>query len=221
LFHLWYAEGMEPTRAKQLNGRRSQAARNDQRILEAARAVFIADPGAPISAVAARAGVGIGALYRRYCSKEELLRQLSRDGLCRYIAEAEAALANDGDPWDAFAQFMRRIVEADTHSLTLRLAGTYTPTDDLYREAARAQELNLRLFQRTKSAGAIRADVVVDDIALLLEQLAAIRVGNRNRTGQLRQRYLALLLDALHTPSAAPLPGPAPSWEEISRRWDR
>ena len=56
-----------------------------------------ADPDAPISAVAEHAGVGISALYRRYENKEDLLRRLSGDGLRRYIAEAEAALADDGD----------------------------------------------------------------------------------------------------------------------------
>jgi AcrR family transcriptional regulator len=203
-----------------LSGRRAQAARNDHVILEAARDVFVADPGAPISAVAQRAGVGIGALYRRYASKEDLLRWLCLEGLHRYIAAAEAALADEGDTWMAFSSFMRRVVEADTHSLTLRLAGTFTPTPELYGEAARAQELNVRLFERARSAGAIRADVEVDDLGLLFEQLAAIRVEDRERTNQLRQRYLALLLDGLRERSAAPLPGPAPSWEEVSGRWD-
>ena len=63
---------METTPAP-LSGRRAEAARNDQRIIDAAREVFVADSGAPIAAVAKRAGVGIGALYRRYASKEELL----------------------------------------------------------------------------------------------------------------------------------------------------
>ena len=92
-----------------LSGRRAEAARNDERILESARAVFVADPGAPISAVAEHAGVGVGALYRRYESKEELLRRLCADGLARFIAAAEAALADHGDPWDAFADFMRAL----------------------------------------------------------------------------------------------------------------
>src|ERR687895_1108606 len=96
-----------------LRGRQAEAARNDEVILEAARAVFIADPGAPVAAVAERAGVGISALYRRYPSKEELLRRLSSDGLRRYLAEAEAALADDGDPWAAFVGFMGRIMDAD------------------------------------------------------------------------------------------------------------
>ena len=202
-----------------LSGRRAEAARNDKLILEAAREVFVADPGAPISAVAELAGVGIGALYRRYGSKQELLRRLSADGLRTYTTAVEDALADDGDPWAAFAGFMRRIVDADTHSLTLRLAGTFTPTEELYRDSERAQELNVRLFERTRDAGAIRSDIEVDDIALLLEQLAAVRVANEDRTQQLRHRYLALLLEALHDPSGPQLPGPPPSWEEIDQRW--
>jgi AcrR family transcriptional regulator len=212
--------GMEPTTGP-LSGRRAQAARNNQLILQAARAVFVADPDAPIAAVASRAGVGIGALYRRYPSKEDLLRRLAGDGLRRYLAEAEAALADDGDPWAAFAGFMGRIVDADTHSLTLRLAGTFTPTKDLYDDAATAHELNLRLLERTKAAGAIRPDFDVNDLTFVFEQVASIRLDDQDRTSQLRHRYLALLLDGLHTPSPRPLPGPPPTLQEVSSRWNR
>ena len=44
-------------------GRQAEAERNNVRILDAAREVFIANPAAPISEVALRAGVGIAALY--------------------------------------------------------------------------------------------------------------------------------------------------------------
>jgi AcrR family transcriptional regulator len=215
-----YNYGMreENTRGR-LSGRRAEAVRNDAVILDAARAVFVEDPKAPISAVAGRAGVGIGALYRRYGSKEDLLRRLAADGLEIYISVVEDALEDEGDPWEAFAGFMRRVVDADTHSLTLRLAGTFVPTEELYRDSARAQELNQRLFGRTRDAGAIRSDVEVDDIALLFEQLAAVRMGDEERTRQLRRRYLELLLDALRDRSGSRLPGPPPSWEEIQRRW--
>jgi AcrR family transcriptional regulator len=202
-----------------LSGRRAQAERNDRRILEAAREVFVADPGAPISAVAKRAGVGISALYRRYASKEELLRHLSAEGLEWYIAAAEAALSDDADPWAAFTGFVRRIVDADTHSLTLRLAGTFAPSEELYRSAEHAQQLNVRLLEQTKAAGAIRPDLVVDDLTFLFEQLASVRVTDKERTRQLRARYLALHLEALHSPSTVPLPGPPPSWEEVRQRW--
>jgi AcrR family transcriptional regulator len=202
-----------------LSGRKAEAARNDQRILEAARTVFVADPGAPIAAVAEHAGVGISALYRRYASKEDLLRRLCGDGLKVYLAAAEAALAAEGDPWEAFAEFMRRVVDADTHSLTARLAGTFTPTDELNRDAAAALVLNERLIERTRAAGGLRPDLDVNDLSMLFEQLAAVRLGDERRTRQLRHRYLALLLEALHQPSANSLPGPPPTWQELTERW--
>src|ERR671916_1578122 len=86
-----------------LSGRRAEAARNDGVILQAAREVFLADPGAPIAAVAERAGGVIGALSRRYPSKDALLQRLCGDGLQSYIEAAEQALADEGDAWEAFA----------------------------------------------------------------------------------------------------------------------
>jgi AcrR family transcriptional regulator len=210
---------MTGSTAARMNGRRAQAARNDQLILEAARAVFIADPTAPISAVAARAGVGISALYRRYPSKEELLRRLCADGLGRYIAAAEAMLADEGDPWEAFACFMRTLVDVGGTSLTQRLAGTFTPTDDLFHDAATAQELNERVFARVREAGAMRPDLDVNDIGIILEQLASIRLGDEGRSHELRHRYLALYLDAMRRPADTPLPGPPPTWSELGERW--
>src|ERR687897_2584722 len=157
---------MDTDATPRLPGRQSEAARNDRRILEAAREVFTADSNAPISTVAERAGVGISALYRRYRSKEELLQELSLNGLRRYIDEMEAALGDDGDPWDAFAAFMCRAVAADTSSLTLHLAGTFTPTEAHWRDGEKAFQLNTRLLDRTKSAGDLRQEFGVGDLSL-------------------------------------------------------
>jgi AcrR family transcriptional regulator len=205
---------------KPLSGRRAEAARNDQLILDAARRVFTEDPEAPIAAVAERAGVGIGALYRRYRSKDELLQRLAGDGLRRYIAEVVAALADNGAPWDAFARFMQRSVNAGAGSLTLRHAGTFSSTDELRRAGQEAYTVTQQLLDRTKDAGALRPEIEVGDLSLLFEQLQAVRVGDEARTDQLRQRYLTLLLDALHVTDAVPLPGPAPQWEEMNRRYE-
>ncbi|WP_433241797.1 TetR/AcrR family transcriptional regulator [Streptosporangium sp. CA-135522] len=210
---------MKTTTTGPMSGRKAQAARNDQVILDAARTVFVADPGAPISAVAERAGVGISALYRRYASKDDLLRKLCSDGLKIYIAEAEAALSDEGDPWEAFTVFMRRVVDADVHSLTINLAGTFTPDEDLYRESTHASELAERVFGRAVQAGVLRPGLDVADMSMIFEQLAAVHLGDEERTAQIRHRYLALMLDALHLTSAPSLPGPPPSAEEITRRW--
>ena len=205
-----------------LSGRQAQAARNDEVILAAARAVFVADPGAPISAVAERAGVGISALYRRYASKEELLRKLCSDGLARYIEESEKALADDREPWVAFGAFLHALVDADTNSLTQRLAGTFTPTPDLWQDAARAAELNQAIYERTKEF--LRPGIVVEDFAVILEQITSITLGDEARTNQLRHRYLTLMLEAMHRSGEHPgggadLPGPPPSNDELTDRW--
>lgn len=203
-----------------MSGRKAEAARNDGVILAAAREVFTADPSAPISAVAERAGVGISALYRRYGSKEGLLQKLSADGLDAYISAVEGALADGGDPWEAFANFMRRAVDADTNSLTSRLAGTFTPTEEMFNEGRRARELNERLFEHVREADVIREDIVFEDISMLLEQLATVRIGGKERTFQLRHRYLALFLEALRAPQESELPGPPPNWKETGGRWE-
>lgn len=201
-----------------LSGRRQQAARNDQVILEAAREVFLADPGAPISEVAKRAGVGISALYTRYASKDELLHKLCRDGLLRFVAETEAALADDRDPWTMFSDYMHRLVDADTSSLTLALAGRFTPTPDMFALGERANQLSGKLFERVRAE--LRPGVGVHDISLVFELVAAVKLSDRERTHQIRRRWLAVILDGLRARNREPLPGPAPTWQEINQRWE-
>ena len=206
-----------PPSSPPLSGRRAQAARNDERILESAKAVFLADPDAPITAVAKHAGVGISALYTRYGSKEELLRKLCHDGLALFVAETEAALADDRDPWSSFSDYMRRLVDADTSSMTLALAGTFTPTAEMFALAERANQLLQTFFDRVR--GALRPDVDVHDISLIFELVAALKLTDRERTLQLRQRYLAVILDGLRARERDRLPGPPPSWQELNERW--
>lgn len=209
---------MSPTAP--LSGRKAQAARNDQIILDSAREVFVANPSAPVAAVAEHAGVGMGALYRRYPSKDDLIRQVCSDGLNTYIAIVEAALDDDADPWASFETFMREVVAADTHSITTALAGTFTPSAELNTAAARTGELNRALLDRTRAAGVLRPDITDGDISVIFEQMAAIHVPDPERTKELRHRYLTLALDSLRNPPmTTPLPGQAPTLEERAARW--
>jgi AcrR family transcriptional regulator len=204
---------------ERLSGRRAQARRNDPRIREAARDVFTAHPDAPMSAVAARAGVGISALYRRYANKEDLLRQVAHDGLQQYLDIAEEAAADERDAWTAFEDFMARLLDAQTVAITMKLAGTFTPNQELIAMSQRAAELNEAILKRTKRDGGLRRDVVVDDLSMILEQVSSIRLGDASRTRELRRRYLALFLDGLRTRGPRRLPGPAPKPEELASRW--
>ncbi|MBL1072822.1 TetR/AcrR family transcriptional regulator [Nocardia sp. 2] len=199
-----------------LPGRKAQAARNDELILAAARDVFLADPKAPISAVAERAGVGISALYRRYPSKEVLLRTLCYDGLHRYNVETEAALENPDD-WQALVEFLRRVVDADVHSLTVHLAGTFTPDDSILPEVLKAGELNDEILRRAQRSGRLRESVTTQDFSLILESCAAILLPDPTRTAELRRRVLALLIDGLAADGE--LPGPPPAPDEFAYRW--
>lgn len=201
---------------KPLPGRKAQAARNDGIILDAARTVFLADAGAPIAAVAERAGVGISALYRRYPSKETLLRTLCYDGLRRYNEEAAAALELSDD-WAVLVDFLRRVVDADVHSLTVRLAGTFTPDESILPEVRRAGTLNDEILRRARSSGRLRAGVTTSDFGLILEACAAISLPDPQRTAQLRRRVLAMLIDGLA--ATGELPGPPPEPGEFADRW--
>jgi hypothetical protein len=49
--------------------------------------------------------------------------------------------------------------------------------------------------------------------------VAAIKASDRDRTKQLRRRYLAVILDGLRASDREPLPGPPPSWRELNERW--
>jgi AcrR family transcriptional regulator len=202
-------------------GRRAEAARNDVRVVATAREVLIADPGAPMAELARRAGVGVGSLYRRYPSRELLVQQVCIEAMGRIEAEAQRALARvDSAPWSAFVGFLEGCLDAGAGSLR-RLAGTFEPTAEVLAAAQSMRVAVQEVLERSQAAGAVRDDVTTADVNLLFEQLRAVRIGSPQRVAVLQRRYLALALQALAAPAAAPLPGPPPTWEEIRSRWVR
>ena len=207
--------------ARVQRGRYIEAERNDAAILEAARAIFVANPSAPISAVARRAGVGIGAVYNRYGSKENLMGTLCEIGQDIYLDEVSHALDSEGDPGESYFEFLRGIVAADTHSLTVSLAGTFTPRERHIEKAERMRQLGEALFERAQEAKALRPDVTFLDVAFLLEAIATTRLGDPGRTAELRQRQLALIIDGLRSVDSEGLPGSSPTWDEQDARWAR
>jgi AcrR family transcriptional regulator len=202
-----------------LGGRGAEAARNDELILAAARIVFLANPSAPISDVAKRAGVGISALYRRYPSKEDLLRELARDGLTRYIEDLRAAIADDGDAWHVYSECLGRIVDGQSQALAQRVAGRFTPTESLRHLAREASELAIALHDRTQTAGALRQDVSPADVVLILEMVSFVDLPGPDRGRDLRHRYMSLALQALHAPGDEPLVGSPATEADLTARW--
>lgn len=136
-----------------------------------------------------------------------------------YLAEVERALADDGDPWEAFVGWLQRIVEADTHAHTVRLAGTFTPDAEHLERAERMRRRGTRLVQRTAAAGALRPGLTFLDVSLLLELVSTTRLGDAERNAELRQRYLAVIVDGISARADGALPGSAPTWHEQTARW--
>src|SRR5215475_10636098 len=90
-----------------LGGRKAEAAVNDGLILEAAREVLTTAPDTPMAEIAARAGVGVGSLYRRFPSKEALAYRLCLDGMHALAELARRTLdVLDDDPWNEFVAFI-------------------------------------------------------------------------------------------------------------------
>jgi AcrR family transcriptional regulator len=200
-----------------MSGRRAEAARNDELVLKAARAVLATAPDAPLSSVAARAGVGIGSLYRRYPSREALVGRICLDAVLRVEAQAGVALDRARTyPWGAFVGFMSGVLADGDALLIAGLAGTFTPGGELLAAGARLRDAARELLEAVQAAGAVRPDVTAEDLAVLFAQLRAIRHVDEARALALRRRNLELTLQAFRATGAAPLPGPAPAWLDLA-----
>src|SRR5579872_52834 len=153
------------------HGRQAEARRNDRAVLDAARDVFSAQGAdAPISAVAERAGVGVGTLYRRYGSKTELLQRMCVLAMEQGIEAAGEALEAD-DPWTGLCGYIRACVEMRSGALG-SLAGQIEMTDEMFSTARRGMTLAGEVVARAHRAGSLRPDVTALDIALLIESFS-------------------------------------------------
>jgi AcrR family transcriptional regulator len=207
-------------------GRQAEARRNDLVVLEAARDVFAAQGAdAPISAVAARAGVGAGTLYRRYGSKTELLQRLCVLAMEQALAAAGDALAAS-DPWDGLCGYIAACVELRSGALAA-LAGQITTTAEMNDTARRSMARLDELVARAQAAGRLRADATALDITWLIEQFSRRPQGPIEDTAErgIRSRLVAIALDGLRArPGLVPggpgsLPGPPPDRRDYVNRW--
>jgi AcrR family transcriptional regulator len=200
-------------------GRQAEAERNDRRVLDAAREVFAAQgAGAPVSAIAKRAGVGMGSLYRRYGSKDALLRRLCTQAMEESADAARSALAAS-DPWEGLAGYVRDCVARGTGALA-PLAGAIQTTPQMWEISRHGRRLLEQLVARARREGALRPGVTALDIAWLIEYFGRhgpVPPGTEDHA--IRQRLLAMALDGLRNQQAGPLPGRAPSSRHYEQRW--
>jgi len=174
---------------------RRDAERNRQRVLKAAAEVFN-ERGLEVSLdeIARHAGVGVGTVYRRFRTKEELVEALFMDRLDLVAAIADQAFA-EPDPWSGLVSFMERMAEVMAGNLGLRQMLMFATHGRDLTAVARERNAPLveRLVERAQAAGQLRGDVEAT-YGVSLPQRDAERMVNRftNRhTAELQEDHIA------------------------------
>lgn len=200
---------------------RADAARNQQRIVEAARQLF-ADHGLEITLddVAERAGVGVGTVYRRFANKKELIAEVFEQNVGEFAVAAEAA-AKHPDPWLGLVQFFEY---ACTHLATNR--GFSEVMLELEEDMERFAQLRDRIkptiaavVDRAREAGALQPDIEPSDFFALIHMVDAIAEFSKPVNPNTWQRYMAIALNGVRSDDAPrrPLPAPPLTDEEVEQ----
>ncbi|MFK4505367.1 TetR/AcrR family transcriptional regulator [Bradyrhizobium daqingense] len=146
---------------------RADAVRNRERVLEAAKIVFSAGgPEASLEAVAKRAGVGIGTLYRHFPTREDLFEAVYRREV-EQLSELAEHLRSAKDPVDALRRWMRSGVEfvATKKGMSAALALTYQSSSELAAFSMdRLTKAIGSLLHRAVAAGQMRGDISPEDL---------------------------------------------------------
>ncbi|CAM2783908.1 TetR/AcrR family transcriptional regulator [Skermania piniformis] len=190
---------------------RADAARNQQRVLDAARELF-ARRGMDITLdqVAEQAGVGVGTVYRRFGDKLTLLQGVLYQNLDLLSEQAEAA-AEHPDPWQGLVEFCEYACAnlAENRALGHVLLSLDADSGDRFGAVReRVQPAVNRAVERAKAAGELRPDAEVGDFFALLHMISGLAEFARPVNPEVWRRYLTLVLDGLRADGAPrdPLP---------------
>jgi AcrR family transcriptional regulator len=187
---------------------RADAARNRARLLAAAKEVFAARGlDATMDEVARRAGVGVGTAYRRFRNRDDLIAALFEERLDEFMGLLDESLGDD-DPWHGLCAFLEGSMEMQAADRGFKelLLQSAEGRERMRRFRAHIRPLVAELVRRAREAGALRADVVEDDVLLVSLMTGAVAEFASDVDPQLWRRSLALLLDGLRATGASPLP---------------
>ena len=146
---------------------RVDAARNRERLLKAARAVFSAGGAdASLEAVARRAGVGIGTLYRHFPTREALFEAVYRHEV-QQLSEFAEQLKDEPSPVEAIRRWLRSWVEfvATKKGMIQALAVAVGGDSELHAHSSeRMTKAAGVLLERAVAAGEIRSDIQPENL---------------------------------------------------------
>jgi AcrR family transcriptional regulator len=165
------------------------------RLLRAAGEVFAQDGlDAPMPAIAAAAGAGIGSVYRQFPAKRDLLAALVVERLEDAEHDADAALASTYGPWSALTRLLWTLAEGQAADDVLGEAmATVSAHPSVQQALANTMAALERLLAAARVEGRLRADATTLDLRLLF---AATRAATQLEPGAWR-RMLELGIRAL------------------------
>lgn len=195
---------------------RTDAARNREAIVEAARAVF-AEQGldAPLDEIAKRAGTGNATLYRRFPTRSDLVAAVFAERMAAHVRAVETAL-DDDDPWNGFASYVRAVaaMQAEDRGIADLVTMDLSSAPEIEQLRAHAYDGVVQLIGRAQDAGVLRADFTDQDVVLLLKANAGLVERAHGITDDASARLIALLLDGLRAQAATAVPQ-APSARQV------
>jgi AcrR family transcriptional regulator len=178
---------------------RSDAERNRQRVLTAARELFAAKGlEATLNDVARHANVGVGTVYRRFATKEELVEAIFEDGIGQIAALAESALQH-ADSWAGFVWFVEQLCELTATDRGLREI-CYSKAYGGYRVECARERLDppiTRLVERARADGHLRSDIEPTDMPVVSLLAGTVSEWAGHVQPDLWRRYVELLLDGM------------------------
>jgi AcrR family transcriptional regulator len=191
---------------------RADARRNRDAIVAAAYELF-AEKGteAQMDDIARHAGLGVGTLYRHFPAKGDLLDAVIVRRFERLAGRAGQAAeqARDGEPWEAFKGYIEWAAEMQAGDRALSEAMA-TRSERMHAVAVGSGlvEALEQLVEHAKAAGAVREDLVVEDIPALVCSIGAVAAAAIQKPGWRWDRVIAIWLDGVRAPGLSELPGP-------------
>ncbi|CAN5466023.1 TetR/AcrR family transcriptional regulator [soil metagenome] len=187
---------------------RTDAARNADRILHAARDVFGEfGPDAPIDLIARRAGVGERTLYRRFPSKSELVRAALDQSIAESLTPAIELAMDNADPLAGITELIGAATAFGAREHNILVVARRV--DALANVTEGIEGALTDLTARAQRAGLVRADLVADDLSRIIMMLNSV-LWTMDPASDGWQRYVALMIDAISTAERGPLPSAVP-----------
>ncbi len=178
---------------------RADAARNQARILDAAREVF-GTKGLDVSLddIAHHAGLGVATLYRRFPDRESLVVALFNREIRKTVELARTALGAT-DPWEGFTTLLRSIFRAIAEDKGLRQALLSSRYGLAAATSGRDELIGLLtlIVKRAQDDGSLRAGITAQDIPPMMLMVGIVADFAFNANRRLWERYCTLLIDGL------------------------